>query len=153
MPFVYILMKNVKQSWAVYLFLLLLMLSMLLLLFFFLSFPQLLTLFLLFLLLPLLPLFLLLLLLLQYNPPISTADLSTFWYIDIFSNSGIFPSTSLLNNLAYIDLFSVHSALSTCFLVKPTNERSTQSVRIAPRTSDCLLSLCTKTTHILRSRA
>ena len=60
---------------------------------------------------------------LQYNPPISTADLSTFWYIDIFFNSGIFPSRSLLNNLAYIDLFSVHSALSTCFLVKPTNER------------------------------
>ena len=42
---------------------------------------------------------------LQYNPPISTADLSTFWYIDMFSNSGIFPSTSLLNKLAYIDLF------------------------------------------------
>ena len=70
---------------------------------------------------------------LQYNPPISTADLSTFSYIDIFSNSGIFPSTSLLNNLAYIDLFfSVHSALSTCFLEKPTNERSTQLVRTTP---------------------
>ena len=41
---------------------------------------------------------------LQCNPLISTFYISTFLYIDTFSNSRIFPSLFSLKNFSYIDL-------------------------------------------------
>ena len=54
----------------------------------------------------------------QCNPLISTFYISTFFYIDMFSNSRIFPSLSSLKNFSYIDLFYLQFSYIDMFLAK-----------------------------------